>query len=567
MNRPYHLDRISRFGSIAVFCAFAVICLSLYRAHHAKDVAQQVAFFSTSLHNTGIQNISTGTRVYVVTDGMVTYQGQELRGSDSVTPLRIAYEKVVAERSPLVALAAVDPVQMVTAIQQLQQTSVELAQQQHNPSNASLVLSSLYPIDFLNSFAQLESARLAFITSGSASDASAYEYAQAKAFVVFDQSIAHFRSAFKKAVPTNTPQYATEQSVTGPSDVLHAIDILSTGMAHTQRLFDVRLRCFRGYVDACDAGDVSIPQLIQPVDITSSTGEIKLAQTIRNALLTGAMKLASTSEPFYQLSSSACTKERTGTSLLYTFMILPSATGTAPHDTPYYVGDMRFVASAQYAKLPYYSYFAANHIPYVASSVITYYSCLESDTDLGRVTAMREVRKFALLTHLSTYATGNAANELRDLESRLGSSSVVTDADIISYLNTTHSLIGKPGVPQADAARILALTLSLKDNSMGVYQTILNITGFEHTNMVHNRNGITIDFSAPYLFFTRSAFAPLFLGSNSSATGPQKELFPSDELPESERPFIFYSNLRSTPGVEPELKKDIKFYSDLHLGM
>ncbi len=521
-------------------------------------------FFSAALIPVGDIDVSIGSHSYQIREGIVWSGTHMISGAAARAPLMLGYEKTTAIRSPLVALAGLDPAKLLSAVDLLNGTAALLAQRQSTAKNADLVANDLYPITFLKSVARLEEARVAFIKSGNENDAHGYEIAQDDVFRAYDTDLARFRSAFLATVPATVGTYGTLNALIGRDDILNGLVTLQSGMHATEAKYALRRACLTGQLFDCDASDITPPLLSVPASAPISPAAQTLVRETRPLSEQVGLDLAPLSDPLYQISESSCITAGPSQALLYTFRTMPRSGTVSSYDSPFLIGDIRFISSDLYSKLPFYEYFAQHGIRYVVSGALTYYACPETAHDQGTVVAMRDIRAFALQSHLSARAHGPAAQILAQLETTFGGASVVTEADEARYITTIETL--PAGTLNTDEmTHVYTLALSLSNASAGIYQTVLDISSFEQNNMRMTSLGMDIDFSALYLFFVRSAFPSLYLGSNPSATGLHGTLFPPNGLTSEQLPYLYYSDLVKTPGMKKELTRDLTLYQQVHV--
>lgn len=541
-------------GTLALL--LACTALSLWAKRSERD------YFARALGPIAGIEVSIKDRAYVVDYGSV-YQGGRVVEDAPTAVLRLAYEKSSAERNPLMALPGVDPKKLEDATLALHKTASALADQQTNARHESLVRNTLYPFDFLASVANLERTRQEFIDDGSDENARRYRKALNATFAAYKKNLNAFKNAFEETVPMDAKQYANLTSIIRPADVLGAIDQLRTGMHKTQGALQRRVLCFEGYTSACNPSDITLPELraqaeeVRP-DALALTEEVKsLVERAGVRLIAG--------EPLYLVAESRCNAKRPESQFFFTFREQPAAGNAPTYEEPAPISNPVYVPSAPYAHLPYYRYFAANRIAHVVTAPFTYYECMQTDSEQGRRLAMRVVRAYALAHPVSMFADGERRESLQELEQKFAFAAIISETDIVRYMAEARAILDTPELPQEERRAIISLVLQMHTRSLGLYQTILNINRFEPHNISISALGADIDFTAFYLFYTRSAFASLFMQGNQSAVGTMGELFPRNTLPASEQPYIYYSELRKEAGIQDEILKDMRFNLDLHL--
>ncbi len=561
----------SRFvrACVVLFVLCIVVAISAGETYTTQGQIAESLFFSSALRDAHVsERVSIGDKMYVVTDGAVSYQGLPVASSDALRALRLTYEKSAARRDPLISLSAVEPKEFIKAVGYLRDTAALLAQRQKRPLDALLVHTSLYPTDFLMSAARTEQARRTFLESGSVTDAYLYESELRSTISAYRADISRFRRAFLAAVPADEKRYATYKNIVDRNDITDALKMLDVGMSDTSRVFSKRLACFGGKISECETADVQLPTLIDPPDAYLSPTTIAFAEHIRtlNSDKVGA-ELDPKSDPLIQLSESACMNLQPSTGLLFTFQKMPSLPGVPAFHSPLFVGDLIFIRSTTYASLPFYSYFASNNIEYVPTRILTYYECPETARDQGTLIAIQTIRDFAGSSHLSSYAVGETKKTLEQFEEKLTSRPIVSEKTAVDYLKIAETLIETGRVPTPLADTITELVLGMRDKSAGTYQTALQIAYYEQSNMrLSDVGGVGIDFGVPYFFFARSGFASLFMEGSLSVIEHHPDFFSTNNLSADEQPFVLYSTLLRTSTLEAGIVRDLIFFREIKLG-
>ncbi len=548
---------IGAFAACVVLVGAALICYEVRRQQKST-----VVFFTHTLATAHFRGkISIGNHHYTVNDGTVSKDGLPVYGNEALPAMRLAYEKTAARREPLFSLAGVDGGQFLSAVGELSKTRDALAARQGDPSDASLVRTSLYPIDFLTALGNLEIARTEFLASGDLSDAKKYETAQARTIGAYSKDLALFRSAFLDAVPENTRTYATPLNFVTRDAVLRALDAYSRGVGDIQKTAARRQACFRGNIRACETSDIALPELDQIPHANVAQGALAFGQ--KNFGLLSKADYVFEKSPLILLPDSACFVPSTGTSPLYAFQVRGDAGTTSPQIAPTLVGDLLLIESGPHADQPFYRYFASHGIRYVAMHEIDYYECLTEHRDQGSLMALRNVLKFAKTTPLSAYLSGSSAASLHSSEQVFTKSGVISEKDIVDYVREGERMVASATLPEGLSDTVVSLAVQVHDKDIGLYRTMLDIELFETMNMRMADTGIGIDFRPLFLIFTRSAFTDLFY--TGYYTQDPQTLFEKNTLPAQKQPFILFSSLPQTAAGDVELVQDLAFFRSLHV--
>lgn len=508
-------------------------------------------------------HVRIGDTVYIVDHGNVTSDGVALQGREALPALSLAYEKLLAQRSPLLSIAGTNTESLRAALPVLERVAENLSEQQAGAREIYLVAHNLYPTRFLRAVAELEDARVRFIESGSHEDALRYESAEALAIEAYLSDLKRFRSAFAEVVPADIGRYQTERYIISPDDVLHALDSLHTAMLRTKRQHEERFACFRGKSSACEATDTTQPLLLVPEVHAPTSSMLESARVLRAADSAADPTLIPEDTTLYLLSQSSCISQEPVTSFLFSLRAMPPSLSLPASMTPYYAGDIRFLESGRHQLLPYLTFFSKQHITYVPSRPWLYYDCQTPGPDSSGVIALSDVRAFATTHTLSDDVSGTDAETLRALEHTLRGN-VVSERDVARYLNTATALAEKDTLSEKESREVGNLLLEMRNGSGGLYQAVFETARGEEVNLTLNETkGIPVDFSAKYLFFTRSNFASFFLAGNPSAVGEMGALFPPHERLQGDTPYVYYS--KASTAEREKMRNDLTYYVQLHL--
>jgi hypothetical protein len=542
---------------IAIILAVGLVWFESAREARAEH------FFSDALKSQHIsERVSINGKEYAVVGGSIAQDAGPILGGAALPALRLAYEKTIARRSPILALPGTDPILLRRAVSSLKQLQGKLASIQSSEREKSLVEEGLYPISFLSAATDLEEARMQFLRTGSEEDASAYENAGRVALRAYQKDLTQFRTAFEKAVSPNAKRYATERKIITRNGVLSALDLFASTLARFNVVFSKRSACFRGTISDCTTADIQLPPISIPPEQVVSAVERSSATEVKG-ILERAGHLFIQKEPVTQLSSSACIETLPGTALLFAANV-PSSVEYLSYTRLEYIGDMRLVRSDTATSTTFIQYFKERGVEYVPDTPLTYYGCQEVALDLGKLSAVRAVRAFTLATPLSAYVPHESSQTLMRLEKALITDSIVSEREAVEYLSLARSLTTPESLPEHVRNEIVSLSLRMHTVSDGVYQTILNVLSFENMNLQLHANGPRAELAAPYLFFVRSAFTALFMKDALLQNEKHTEIFQPTTIAPAEQPYVFYSTLPHTNAFSDTLVRDLGLYVHTH---
>jgi hypothetical protein len=264
-----------------------------------------------------------------------------------------------------------------------------------------------------------------------------------------------------------------------------------------------------------------------------------------------------------ELSNSLCTATISGAPI---FLVVtdPTTDHTSPLTFPFFISDIRFEKQSTGQQTGFDAFFHAHGVTYIFNTPLSHYVCLALDNDAAQIFSTYNTATFAQETPVSTYASGSGAQELRSLEARLAKGNgTITQSDAVAYITEADTL--PPAMAPTSTTRTLeSLSLQMQDNSSGFDNFVRDIVQTERANMRAVGKGVPVNIEAPYVFYVRSAFLGLYMGYNSSYVGTHDSLFPPNNVPMGEQPFILYSELPHTPALRETVVHDIAAYFLLH---
>lgn len=503
------------------------------------------------------ETIVIGDLSYVVDHGAVVLDGKPVSGWRRSRVLSLAYEKALAEHSPVLALPGVRPEKLLSAVALLKDEQERLALSQNNVTEANLVRTSLYPIQFLQSAASLEEARQTFITTGNASDAARYRGLLKSTLDIYQRDLVRFRSAFQSVVPATTTAYGTNTYIIDYSGMSGALAVLEDGVAQMRSTLRMRLLCTHGMTIVCDRDNLHFadtPSLTQ-----ETVADPSMTTDVTN--LYEAAGFPVSDAPSITLASSSCIPSNTPA----TFSFIRYGTSAADqYLTPLFTGDILFIKSALYGSAPFYQYFHDNGISYVPVDPLTYYECPETSHDFASALSVLEIIRFAKKYDLSQYLTYPDADTIRPLRNRL-LGTTPHESDAVAYISGLRKVLPSTKETTSLHRTLDELSLAFSYKTAGLTELISTIVQFEGGNRLIAKHGVTFDTSARNLFYIRSGFGSLFLLTSPAVANSRISPFRVNRMTKSEKPYVQYSEIKTGPGIRTIIQKDMSFFWDTHI--
>jgi hypothetical protein len=476
--------------------------------------------------------------------------------------LLLAYKKVSATRSPLMALAGVDLERFDDSVALLEETRKALADIQPTGAQRRAVQSALYPIEFLRSASALEQARRSFVRSGKESDGRLYSKALSDTARLYKKGLTVFKSAVLAHVPSSFPPYITVENEIDYAGFVGSIALLKNSAEETARMIAERERCFSGVVSSCSAADIRPPELTAPPRDPLSANALAQA---KQRLLWPALKkqLAQTDtavEPFLVLAAPHCTRNTPGTSV-FLLRGATAANGSA-YTIPTLVSNERLIDARAQTDTPFFKFFLQRGATYVPHNPFVYYGCLEYERDVQAIFAIAAVKTFTPVAPLTNAAPKDIL-KLKELEELLFSGAqALYENDAVQYVALAERMATAGTLSPEDRARVFDLALAVRNGSAGFENRIFFTSKVERENVALYKNGVPIGLEAPYLFYTRSNLSAFFMAYNPSFVGADKTLYKKTLTPPAEEPYLYYDSLSAAEKEKAD--EDALYYRYLH---
>ena len=495
-----------------------------------------------------------------ITEGVLQHK-EELSERDVFNTLRIAYAQALAERSPLLAIPETDTFALEGAAQSLDELAGRLSALQKDQSTKDAVRTALYPTRFLRSLSRLERARSTFLAG--ASDVTLKEYTALQQATIrdFSADLSDHEAAFKRIIPKDTAGYGVFNGVITRDTILMSMESLRRGIGDTAQKIRQRAHCIGGLTSYCDADLLAIPS-VQVPEPTPSAARDSEAREIHSFYSELAKMRGKEISGLVQISQSTCFGTL-NVPLLFTLQNRDDP--LADIVNPELVGTMIFIPTAKYSKVPFYQYFAKNGIPYAYFPAFAFYKCPDIVVDSGRV--------------FETVLIADVANDRQSnrplvespaLEEALTArpDGILRESDALAYLDemrTNFSSRTPPASQKSQKAlnRLISLILAAQYGSARFEQFVQKVEKDEELNLALIARGVPTELGASYLFYVKSAFFSLFLGTNPSVAGVQRAPVDTSRSAKTESEFVSYQALRKIRS-RADIKSYVKFYFDMH---
>lgn len=463
---------------------------------------------------------------YSVRSGAVSGSGA-VSAQQAYAARKTMYALALADRSPLLGLAGVDPDALASSTTALSNLRRQLISFQRTQEKAELV-EGLYPIGFLRALADAEKARHAFIASGSDTDRAAYTLAVGNAAQEGLTDIRAFQKGLDQVIGTTTVRIGSAAGTETDASLRATVITILNRMNEVLGELQVREQCIQGLSRACDR-DLradSPPSVPAPSDQNRAA----LAQRVL-AIYRDAVAPLPNEDRTITLSESTCFGATPGP---YPFQWLaPAHQGVAPFR---FIGDI-FLAPTANATDEMLSYFRTTRgMSYSPLNPFSYYTCPAIGDDLARLLTVRSIESFAI-------AHPEIDVPLRSTVVGLN----VSESDAYAYLAQAQ----ESRALTAPSRRALEeLILMANERTAGLDTVVGSIARTMSKDISDSNGGIPIEFfrNVRELYIAESAFPTLYLAQSPAAGSERMSLYNINAQDQAafERRFIPYSKLESS---------------------
>ncbi len=480
----------------AYLSAALLLCLILTIVSASGAQARKaVPFFSSALSKeTARAKVAIQASEYEVRGGDAFLGGKRVEGYLRFRALSLAYEQLLAKRSPIFGISGTDTSRLRKSTGDLAHARDEYARAQTNKEDAAAVREALYPIAFLEKVADLEDARRAFVASGSEQDARAYRSLLRETAAEGLESARALRSAVTERAGEKSFVFLGIGGAISKDSLLASLDALVLRFETIEREIGDRAQCLRGAIERCRENDVAL----------SVPNESSREPARSFAHVPFASWTTGTVPAFVLLDESACVRTERAP---YVFAFL---SGSVASRAPFVFRGNIFYAPTADSEGETMKYLRETlGMKYSIVNPLEFYLCPEIGADLGVAAAVQAAADFA--SEHAGYATPSRGRLLA------GPGSQETLAR--SYLrDAAQEVRGEnDGSILADFEELLNLW---KERAA---KTDMLVSWIAEVNLQDIRlasQGVPYDLDARTLFLTRTAFPSLFLTQSDVREAP-----------------------------------------------
>ncbi len=483
------MHRMGASAKLFFFLGSAIVLIggAFFLINQGQSKKDAASFYANALKDAGIPVVTT-----------------------SEAELKLAYERALAERAPLLDIAGTDPQTLKQNADLLESIEPTLQKAQKNESDKALI-KTIYPIRFLRSLAALEQARQVFVASGLEADAKRYEVALSQAIADGLSDAQTFQKSVASLADPKNPTVFRIASLSGTitqESLMRSAEAVVTRMQEVQARFAKRQQCLGGDVRACESQAL----VAQYPEVVSGVSDRLPAQArdIHNALNAAYPNHGQENDPVLTLAHSACLALYPPP---YVFTLHASRpNGGVPLE---YIGNLFFYLTANNgATLAYLK--KTYGVDYGLMVPLEFYECPEVLSDVGRAKAIEATAQFA--KEFPQYASAE--------RNRLLSAETLNEPNAAAYLATVGKEIGGNG---PETAAFQTLLLEWRDSGAGLETVVKDVVNIDSKDAAMNLNGIPFSVDAKLLLATHSGFLSLFLAQNPSAGSTAVPFFENNQ--------------------------------------
>jgi hypothetical protein len=509
--------------------------------------------------------------IYEVISGIV-YSGDESKIPTRVEfeAIRLAYAKMQARVPTPLSLPEVDLNEFNFAVDSLLKAQSSLAHIQETEREKYLVTTALYPTSFLKTLSEVENNRRNFLKNGDRKTEIVYEHSLREAVLRYRESLVSFRDAFEELIPKSlSREYAMADVILERQEIIDIVNLLIKKSYSLSSEVQDLFACTHLEIEDCEKPKRNL--------FTSQGNQVSEISNNDKFLLNDVFLLRKESGsiqtdnhiPFVLLSAARCLPQA---NIVPIFVPIVGESSEVLFGQsfvkPIFIGDIRLIRVSEHND-PYSQYISKEGVLFLSSDPFIFYKCLQGGTDYSSVFATKHISDFTATHPLSAYLAGVERDGFLQLEKRLSSSrDIISETDAINYIVDGVSLIQKGLFPTEINTRLLSLYSMLLYHSAGISNSILHIVHVESQNLALARKAsLDFDFSAPRLFLTESGFFRLFLADALLSDDEKKNILKTNNIPDTEQPFEYYSSIRSTHGIRERILQDLTFYRDFRFNL
>lgn len=300
--------------------------------------------------------------------------------------LRLAFATLALRSRPMLALPGTDPDELHEAIRKLSAVKSRIVAVQRSDDTRARVEEGLFPLQFLESLATLEHARLAFLANPRADLLSAYTDALHDAVRSYGDELERFSTSWHASTPEDFPDRINLTGIMERTDTVRMLASMKRGH-HLLSEDAFRYRaCLEGHARACKAENLSMPAITSVEMPKPTNGDMRTVRALKEIW----HEVRGNESPADRIVriSSRCV----GNGVHPFFFSLALGDKNHPHrGIMRNLSDMYFVrlkGEPESYKNPFISYLRSEGVSLLHIMPFAYYSCPESGRDLSRALSL-----------------------------------------------------------------------------------------------------------------------------------------------------------------------------------
>lgn len=512
------------------------------------------SFFRDVLRNAEVsETVIVRVKQFVVENGnVVTIQNSRTTHRERLEALKLTYALTTARRSPLYGLAGTDPKTLRESVRRLQEIIHDLSIIQNSRKDAFVVASSLYPVDFLYSLADLEESRLRFISHRTDYDAKNYESQLKNTIRAAQKDAKNFEKALRTIIADKPKRMLGPGGVITTESLLETVRLIQDGIIRTEGILMSRNLCLMGKVEYCNESQIEIPKLpalISNLNTRDDRHLPQIAEEVQSIYRDAGLERDDNGEVIIVLDSSKCLATLPKP---YFFSVRTITDDGSRTFSMRFRGDILFNPTDGMGRNTLRYLREKLGISFQVLNPSNFYNCPETASDIGKAYAIKETLGFAnKYPSLAIPARGQLLKNPR----------ATFEEDAIAYIQSAFLELSarKDSALRPTRNDLINLILMFHEKSADLEFLIDSMIRTYGADLRLKTSGVPFDLTANYLFLTHSAFPSLFLLQNPSAGTANVSIRVQNDKDAA----IFFSHTKRYSLLQTTVGRE-KIVSDIH---
>ncbi len=524
MKIVYLSMKHSRFLGISLCVLVAsILAIGLYY-HSIYTTHESISFFEDELKSFIVPPVTLNGTTYKIQEGKVLTE-EDISYKDRFTILSTGYYSVKSRVNPIFGIEGTDPEKLEDSIEALNKAVTKIAAL-YTKEESRFITENIHPFSFLRKLPTLEKKRLEVKERPSPEAVIDYHSSLEKVFSEYQSYINTIQK--NKYVDLNKKDFFDYNYWGGFTNVeilSLATEDIEKEIFQRKEIFNSRLDCFKGKVDACQKiqkSDMRVAEQQNQEKVLNQeeTGRFDIHKNMimeANGML---RDLYTTHSPLVVvLEESRCFTHSPQTyhlSWTQTFDVGTHSLHTEELSDIFFYDTEKGVDGS-------FLYNAKMHgLPFLYQNPSNLYMCLESAHDISKINTLRDIKKLLIEKPIFTQEESfsdvpkeKEVRELHSLEMSIIESSELREAEVVEYISIVSGLLndfGEVALSQylgEEKVLLLQKLMVMSQENSSSLDRIINTVIREHSTLPR-QIALSQNISLEQLFLGRG-YIPLFL--------------------------------------------------------